>query len=55
MLERNLAVIEQAIVDSHRALALDPQNEFLTKHLERVYERKIEYLRDAARVADWAS
>lgn len=54
VLERNLAVIEQAIADSRRALALDPENEFLAHHLERVYERKIDYLRDAARVIDLA-
>ena len=54
VLERNLDVIERAIADSHRALALDPGNEFLTQHLERVYQRKIEYLNDVARVIDWA-
>jgi len=55
VLERNLAVIEQAIVDSRRALELDPGNEFLSEHLERVYERKLSYLRDAALVAEWSS
>lgn len=55
VLERNLAVIEQAIADSQRALALDPDNEFLAHHLERVFERKLTYLRDAARVLQWAS
>jgi hypothetical protein len=54
VLERNLSVIEHAIADSRQALALDPGNEYLTHHLERVYERKLEYLRDAARVIDWA-
>ena len=54
MLERNLSVIEQAITDSQRALALDPENDFLSEHLERVYERKLTYLRDAARVIEWA-
>jgi hypothetical protein len=54
VLERNLGVIEHAIADSRQALALDPGNEYLTHHLERVYERKLEYLRDAARVIDWA-
>lgn len=55
VLERNLAVIEQAILDSHRALELDPGNEFLSEHLARVYERKLSYLRDAAQVAEWSS
>lgn len=54
VLERNLAVIETAIADSRDALLLDPGNEFLAGHLERVYERKLAYLRDAARVIEWA-
>ena len=54
VLERNLAVIEQAIEDSRLALEQDPGNEFLAAHLERVYERKVEYLREAARVAEWS-
>lgn len=52
VLERNLGIIEQAIEDSRRALAQDPENDFLVEHLHRVYERKIEYLRDATRVAE---
>ena len=54
VLQRNLSVIEQAITDSQQALALDPENEFLSQHLDRVYARKLAYLRDAARVMDWA-
>lgn len=54
ILERNLGVIEQAIADSRGALAQDPGNDFLAQHLRRVYERKLEYLRDAARVAEWS-
>lgn len=52
ILQRNLGIIEQAIADSQRALAQDPENEFLREHLQRVYQRKAEYLRDAARVAE---
>lgn len=55
VLERNLAVIQQAIEDSRRALAQDPGNEFLSEHLDRVYQRKLTYLRDAAQVAEWSS
>ncbi|KPJ79232.1 MAG: hypothetical protein AMS19_11625, partial [Gemmatimonas sp. SG8_23] len=55
ILERNLSVIEQAIEDSRQALAQDPENEFLAAHLERVYERKLSYLREAARVAEWST
>ncbi|MDX1493772.1 MAG: hypothetical protein R3253_06930, partial [Longimicrobiales bacterium] len=54
ILERNLGIIEQAIADSQRALAQDPENDFLVEHLQRVYQRKAEYLRDAARVAERA-
>ena len=55
ILERNLGIIEQAIEDSQRALAQDPENDFLVEHLQRVYQRKVEYLRDAARVAERSS
>jgi anti-sigma factor RsiW len=54
VLERNLGVIERAIHDSARALAQDPGNEFLSAHLERVYERKLTYLREVAAWAEWA-
>lgn len=54
VLERNLSVIELAIVDSQQALVQDPGNEFLADHLERVYQRKLTYLRDATHVAQWA-
>jgi anti-sigma factor RsiW len=54
ILERNLGVIERAIDDSARALAQDPGNEFLSAHLERVYERKLTYLREVAAWAEWA-
>lgn len=53
VLERNLGVIEQAIDDSMRALEQDPGNDFLSEHLERVYERKLTYLRDAAQMVEW--
>jgi len=55
VLERNLGVIEQAIEDSMLALQQDPGNDFLAAHLDRVYARKLTYLRDAARVAEWSS
>ncbi len=55
VLERNLAVVEAAIADSERALALDPGNAYLVEHLDRVYERKLTYLRDASQFAEWES
>lgn len=54
VLERNLAVIEQAIADSREALVLDPNNAFLSEHLERMYRRKLDYLQDAVRAAEWS-
>lgn len=55
ILEKNLAVIDRAIADSRRALELDPANPFLERHLDRAYRRKLEYLREAAAVAEWSS
>jgi anti-sigma factor RsiW len=54
VLERNLNEIERAISDSKDALAVDPGNAFLREHLERMYQRKLIYLQDVARVVDWA-
>ena len=54
VLERNLAVIEQAIADSREALLLDPGNTFLVEHLERMYRRKLVYLQDVVRVVQWS-
>lgn len=54
VLERNLLLIERAIEDSYRALSLDPENEFVRDHLERTYERKLEYLREIASIVERA-
>ena len=54
VLERNLLVIERAIEDSYQALALDPENEFVRAHLQRTYERKLEYLREVSVMVDLA-
>jgi hypothetical protein len=53
ILEKNLDVIDRAIQDSRRALATDPANAFLKEHLERAYEQKASYLREAAGIAEW--
>jgi putative zinc finger protein len=53
ILERNLNVVEQAIADSRQALAQDPGNEFLIDHLDRVYQRKLTYMRAASRLVEW--
>jgi hypothetical protein len=54
ILEKNLGVIDRAIDESRRALALDPANAFVRDHLERAYQDKVEYLRQAADIAEWA-
>jgi anti-sigma factor RsiW len=53
ILEKNLDVINRAIEDSRRALTTDPANAFLREHLDRAYEQKVDYLREAAGIADW--
>ncbi len=54
ILDRNLRTIQRAIDDSAEALASDPGNAFLLEHLQRMYRRKLTYLQDAVRVAEWA-
>lgn len=55
VLERNMRTIQTAIDDSKRALTADPGNAFLAEHLERMYRRKLVYMQEAVRVAEWAS
>lgn len=55
ILEKNLGVIERAIAESLLALEQDPANEFVRAHLERTYRAKVDYLREAARLAEWTS
>jgi hypothetical protein len=55
ILEDNLAVIEGAIDDARRALVQDPANPFLEEHLERAWQRKLAYLREAAGIVEWAA
>ena len=53
ILEKNLDVIDRAIQDSRKALATDPANPFLREHLDRAYQDKVDYLREAAGIAEW--
>jgi hypothetical protein len=55
ILEKNLGVIERAIAESLLALEQDPANEYVRAHLERTYRAKADYLREATRLAEWAS
>lgn len=50
-LEHSLAVIDSAIAEGKRALALDPQSPYLNHHLADTMRRKLEFLREANRVA----
>lgn len=54
ILEKNLDVIDRAIQDSRRALATDPANAFLKEHLERAYQQKADYLREATNIVGWS-
>lgn len=50
-LKRSLAVIDSALAEAKRALALDPQSPYLNHHLADTMRRKLEFLREANRVA----
>lgn len=50
-LERSLAIIDSAIAEAKRALAQDPQSPYLNHHLADTMRRKLEFLREANRIA----
>ena len=52
VLERNLRVINDAIRESHEALALDPANGLLNSHLASTRRRKLDLLRRAALITE---
>lgn len=49
--ERNLAIIDQAIRDTREALAADPTNAYLNRHLATTMQRKVDLLRRATTAA----
>ena len=51
VLEQNLALIEQSIDQSRRALAADPGNPYLREHLQETMRRKLALLQRATLVA----
>jgi hypothetical protein len=51
VLEDNLRAIDQAIDQSRRALANDPANTYLNRHLARAKQRKLALLRRASGIA----
>jgi len=50
-IEHSLAVIDSAIAEGKRALVLDPKSSYLNQHLADTVRRKMEFLREANRIA----
>lgn len=50
-LEHSLAVIDSAIAEGKRALTVDPQSAYLNHHLADTMRHKLEFLREANRIA----
>lgn len=51
VVERNLAIIDQAIREAREALATDPASRFISSHLAKAMRQKMELLRQAAAIA----
>ncbi len=50
-IEENLLIIDRAIAQARRALELDPASTYLNEHLVATMQQKLEFLRQAARMA----
>jgi hypothetical protein len=50
VVERNLEIIDQAIQEARRALEDDPSSGFLNEHLAEAMRRKVDLLRQAAKI-----
>lgn len=50
-IEHSLAVIDSALAEGKRALAVDPKSAYLNQHLANTMRRKMEFLREANRIA----
>ena len=50
-IEHSLAVIDSALAEATRALAADPHSGYLNQHLADTMRRKMEFLREANRIA----
>ena len=50
-IEHSLAVIDTAIAEARRALVLDPNSTYLNHHLADTMRLKLEFLREANRIA----
>jgi anti-sigma factor RsiW len=51
VVERNLAIIDQAITEARDALAADPSSGFLSTHLANAMQQKMDLLRQASMIA----
>ncbi len=51
VLEKNLAIIDQAIAEARAALASDPSSGFLSAHLASAMRQKVDLLRQASMIA----
>ena len=49
-IEQSVASIDRAIRQARHALAQDPANEYLSRHLAETMKRKLELLRQAAAI-----
>ena len=50
VVERNLAIIDGAILEARRALEADPASEFLNGYVAEAMQRKVDLLRQATRI-----
>jgi hypothetical protein len=50
VLERNLAIIDQAVTEARRAVEADPSNFYLREHLAQTMRRKASLLRLATSI-----
>ncbi len=55
VMEENLLIIDRAIAQARRALEQDPASTYLNEHLVTTMQQKLEFLRQAARMAGAAS
>lgn len=53
VLQRNLAVIDQAIREATEALGRQPDDPYVREHLVRAWERRADVLRQVTDVASW--
>jgi hypothetical protein len=51
VVEKNLAIIDKAVMEARRAVAADPSSLYLREHLARVMMQKVSLLRQATQYA----